>query len=76
MELIKLEDGTLQCSECGTRIRPGQPHTAIEPTPHQSYEALTVNRAPDFEALEQERLEEALEDLRRRRDKRSTDGLR
>jgi hypothetical protein len=38
-----LPDGlTWQCSECGTRVRRGQPHSALEPTPHMSYAALTV----------------------------------
>ncbi len=32
----------LQCSECGTLLRPGQPHSALKPTPHQSIGALIV----------------------------------
>ena len=39
----------LRCSECDTLLRPGQPHTAFEPTPHVSLDALTV-----IEALEAE----------------------
>lgn len=37
-----------QCSECGTLIRPGQPHTALEPTPHQAFDALIVKEAPEL----------------------------
>jgi len=35
----------LQCSECGTRLRTGQPHTGLEPIPHTSLDALTVIEA-------------------------------
>ena len=31
-----------QCTICGTRVAPGQPHTALEPVPHQSLAALIV----------------------------------
>lgn len=31
---------TMQCVVCGTRVRPGQPHTAEAPRPHQTFEAL------------------------------------
>ena len=48
MELIRQADGSLKCSECSTLLRSGQPHTALEPTPHQSLEALVV-----YETLEE-----------------------
>ena len=31
-----------QCSECGTLLRSGQPHSALKPHPHQSLDALVV----------------------------------
>lgn len=33
---------TLQCSVCKTRLRPGQPHTALEPYPHQTLLAMGI----------------------------------
>ena len=33
---------TWRCSCCGTRVRSGQPHTAVEPRPHQTFGALTT----------------------------------
>ncbi len=29
-----------QCRFCGTYLKPGQPHTALEPIPHETYEML------------------------------------
>ena len=29
-----------RCCGCGTRLRPGQPHTALVPYPHQTFELL------------------------------------
>jgi len=34
---------TYECSACRTRVREGQPHTASEPHPHQTYAALIHN---------------------------------
>lgn len=31
---------TLLCTECGTRVRDGQPHTAMRPRPHATLGAL------------------------------------
>jgi len=51
MELIELNPEkhkdlpagrTFECSECGTRLRIGQPHTALQPKPHVTLDALTV----------------------------------
>jgi hypothetical protein len=37
------EPGRLvQCTDCGTYLRAGQPHTATLPFPHQSLDMLTV----------------------------------
>lgn len=47
MKLIEVTE-RYQCSDCGTLIRPGQPHTALKPRPHQSFAALIVH-----ETLEQ-----------------------
>jgi hypothetical protein len=41
---------TLECRECGTRLRDGQPHTARSPKPHQSLAALII-RAEDLEPV-------------------------
>ena len=41
---------TYQCTICGTRVRPGQPHTAESPRPHQTYEALITISLDDSEA--------------------------
>ena len=40
----------LQCSECGTLLRSGQPHSALKPTPHQSVGALVIVEAPEVTA--------------------------
>lgn len=37
----------LQCSVCGTLLRPGQPHHALRPTPHRALNALIVREHPD-----------------------------
>ncbi len=39
---------TYQCQACGTRVRPGQPHSATLPHPHQTYDALTVVEVADI----------------------------
>lgn len=31
-----------QCQVCGTRMRSGQPHCALEPEPHQTFEAIII----------------------------------
>jgi hypothetical protein len=31
-----------RCTACGTRLRPGQPHTAMEPYPHAVYDMLVT----------------------------------
>lgn len=33
---------TYQCDECGTRLRPCQPHSAMEPHPHQTLLAMEI----------------------------------
>jgi len=33
---------TYRCDECGTRLRSGQPHSALEPTPHQTLLAMEI----------------------------------
>jgi hypothetical protein len=38
---------TLKCMECGTRLRKGQPHTAITPWPHQTLSLLIVTECID-----------------------------
>lgn len=40
------EAATFSCAICGTRIRPGQPHSALEPEPHQTVGALVVHEYP------------------------------
>jgi len=37
---------TFRCGECGTRLRSGQPHSALEPKPHFTIAALIGE--PDF----------------------------
>jgi hypothetical protein len=32
----------VRCEVCGTLLRPGQPHSAVEPEPHQTLDMLTV----------------------------------
>jgi len=34
---------TFKCMECGTRIREGQPHTALAPRPHQTLSLLIAS---------------------------------
>lgn len=39
---------TFRCLVCGTRLRTGQPHSALEPVPHQVHDTLIVReRVPD-----------------------------
>jgi hypothetical protein len=33
---------TWRCSDCGARIRTGEPHAAVEPRPHATLAPLTV----------------------------------
>lgn len=42
---------TYQCEHCGTRLRPGQPHSALEPIPHQTYRAVMGTAASMLLAL-------------------------
>lgn len=56
-EILKLfpngaPGNVVQCGTCGTYLRTGQPHCATEPTPHVSFEMLTVREAPPFDAAE------------------------
>ena len=32
----------VRCEVCGTLLRPGQPHSGVEPEPHQTLDMLTV----------------------------------
>lgn len=32
----------IRCEVCGTLLRSGQPHSALEPVPHQTLDMLTV----------------------------------
>jgi len=48
--LTKLDDGSARCPSCGTALRPGQPHTALEPTPHRTLEMLVVLERPEVTA--------------------------
>jgi hypothetical protein len=32
----------VRCEVCGTLLRPGQPHSAVEPEPHQTLDMMTV----------------------------------
>lgn len=34
---------TFVCRHCGTRLRLGQPHSALKPWPHQNLDALIVH---------------------------------
>jgi len=43
-----------RCNGCGTRLRPGQPHTALEPYPHQTFAMLAAS-ASTILAAEAER---------------------
>ena len=36
---------TWRCTACGTRLRRGQPHSALEPYPHQAMNALLVRES-------------------------------
>jgi hypothetical protein len=38
---------TFKCMECGTRLRRGQPHTALAPRPHQTVSLLIATHATD-----------------------------
>lgn len=40
---------TMQCLVCGTRLRPGQPHSALKPEPHQTIAPLIVPESLDPE---------------------------
>lgn len=52
------------CSLCGTYLRAGQPHSTLQPEPHQALDMLTVYEPEDFEERLEERAEERLEEKR------------
>lgn len=68
-----------RCSDCGTYLRTGQPHSVGNHQrsrdrcePHATVEMLTVTLPPDFEERAARAADERLEEVRRRRDFRST----
>jgi hypothetical protein len=42
------EGDTWKCRVCRTRVRLGQPHTAVEPWPHSTLEAMTTFESKEW----------------------------
>jgi len=69
MNAILNDPGThsQRCGVCGTTLRPGQPHSSLRPTAHQSMDMLTVTLPADFEARAEAADKARMEVLARRR---------
>jgi hypothetical protein len=42
-----------RCNSCGTRLRPGQPHTALVPYPHQTFAMLAASPSTTLAVIQE-----------------------